>query len=259
MKIALIGCGNMGSSLAKHMSLRASLTLHDRNEEKGKKLAQELGAFWANSSQEAVRDADWVILAVKPKDLSVFKEQISLKKEQVLFSLLAGTPLSLLRKVFEAPTLIRMMPNLAVTIGKGIIGFSEEKKLDTHLKDAIQDIFFSFGLLLWIPEAKMDAFASLAASSPAFCLVAMEAMIEAGVSFGFSFQEAKEIVAQVFAGSAGLVQESSLHPAELKMQIASPGGTTIAGLLAFDACLGRKAFADALEASYLKGESLSRG
>ena len=252
MKIALIGCGNMGSALARHLAKHYSLTLCNRGKEKGQKLAKEVGAAWAASPAEAVKGADFVVLAIKPKDLSFLSSQISLNKDQTLLSVLAGTSFSLLREKFPEPMIVRMMPNLAVTIGKGIVGFAEEEGSEGKQKHEIEKMFSSLGLLCFISENKMDAFAALAASSPAFVFVIMEAMMEAGVSLGFSFPESREIVTAVFEGCAQLLKELPNHPAELKLQITSPGGTTIAGIQALESGGVRSALFEALNATYQK-------
>ncbi len=257
MKIAIIGCGSMGSALARHLSKHASLILCDRGKEKGQALAKEIGAHFIESPGDAIKDAEWVILAIKPKDLKLLAPQLTLTKDQTLFSVLSGATIATLKKLFVKPSVIRMMPNTAVSIGKGIIGFAEEEGLEESKKQKIEKQFSSLGLLHWIPENKMDAFAALAASSPAFGFVIMEAMMDAGVSLGFSAKESRDIVLSVFEGCVALLKDSSKHPAELKLQITSPGGTTIEGIYALEAGGIRKSMFDAMTATYLKGVKMS--
>ncbi len=260
MKIAIIGCGNMGSALARHLSLAkgTSLILCDRGKEKGPALAKEIGSQFVESPADAIKQADCVILAIKPKDLAHLAPQLDLTKEQTLFSVLSGATLSTLKKLFVKPSIIRMMPNTAVSIGKGIIGFAGGEGLDESKKQEIEKMFSSLGLLHWIPENKMDAFAALAASSPAFGFVIMEAMMDAGVSLGFSASQSREIVISMFEGCVALLKASpNKHPAELKLQITSPGGTTIEGIYALEAGGIRKSMFDAMNATYQKGIKMS--
>lgn len=258
MKIAIIGCGNMGSALAGHLSKGASLILCDRGKERGLSLAKDLGAQFVELPGDAIKQADWVILAIKPKDLAHLTPQLVFTKEQTVFSVLSGATLATLKKLFGKATIIRMMPNTAVSIGKGIIGFAEGEGLEEKKKQEIEKMFSSLGLVYWIPESKMDAFAALAASSPAFGFVIMEAMMDAGVSLGFSVSQSREIVISVFEGCASLLKASpNKHPAELKLQITSPGGTTIEGIYALEAGGIRKSMFDAMNAAYRKGIKMS--
>ncbi len=253
MNVTIIGSGNMGSALAKHLAKDYSLTLCNRNKEKGQKVAKEVGARFLESPQEAVKEADWVILAIKPKDLHDFGSQVSLTKNQILLSVLGGVSLDSLKQTFSKSCVVRMMPNTAVTTGKGIMGLAEDGMLDVEKKQEIEKMFSGIGHLFWIPDSKMNAFAAFAASSPAFGFVIMEAMMESGIALGFSAIESRQITTAVFEGCVALLQASPKHPAELKLQIASPGGTTIAGLYALEAGGVRKAIFDAMFATYNKG------
>ena len=259
MKISLIGSGNMGSLLAKHFAhiQGVSLVLCNRDRAKGEKIAQELGASSEGALEKAIEGADWILLAVKPKDLKdIAVKHLPLKQNQGIISILAGTSLDMLRKAFPGAHVVRMMPNLALSVQKGILGFAEDGTLEEKQKEDIQRLFRGLGLLLWLPESKMEAFASLAASSPAFVFVMMEAMIEAGIFLGFQAGEARKIVLAVFEGCVALLQDPSAQPVDLKLKIASPAGMTIAGLRKLEAGGIRAAIADALEAAYHRGKGL---
>jgi pyrroline-5-carboxylate reductase len=136
--------------------------------------------------------------------------------------MLAGTPVSMLKKAFPSASIVRIMPNLALTVEKGVIGITDP--LDPLLKQKIVEALEGMGSLYFLPESKMDAFTALCGSSPAFVFVILEAMIEGAVSMGFSFADARDLLLQVFDGCIQMVKTTGLHPAELKMQITSPGG-----------------------------------
>ena len=97
MKVALIGCGNMGSAVARHLAKRYELILSNRGEEKGQKLAKELNATFVKNPQEAIQGASWVILAIKPKDLKETSSQLSLEENQTLISVLGGVSIEALK------------------------------------------------------------------------------------------------------------------------------------------------------------------
>jgi len=101
MNIAIIGTGNMGGAVARHLAKEHSLTLCNRGIEKGEALATEIGARFVKTPQEAVKGADWVVLAVKPKDLQEIGEQLALTKNQILLSVLGGVSLDALKKAFK--------------------------------------------------------------------------------------------------------------------------------------------------------------
>jgi pyrroline-5-carboxylate reductase len=255
MKIAVIGCGVMGGALARHFAKTHTVFLSDRDKKKGMKLAEEIRASFLENASDAVQKADYILLAVKPKDLAELSGLIApiLTHQHVILSVLAGTTLPILKKHLPAATLIRIMPNLALTVGEGVIGLAEEGKLNAQQKSEIEALFRGLGLLLWLPDAKMEALTALSASSPAFIYVMIEEMIEAGVDSGFSAQESREIVLKTMEGAVALLRQSNKHPAELKLQIASPAGTTIAGLKEMEVSGVRAGIWNAVLAAYHRG------
>lgn len=219
MKIAIIGCGVMGSALARHLAKKHQVVLFNRSPGKAQALAEEIGAV----CQEGIADCEIVILAVKPKDLS----SVVLKLQgcnSLLISLLAGTSLASLKEHFPSARLIRMMPNLGILCGQGVIGLCSDEKGATDL------LWEGLGRVVWLDEVGLDRLGALVGSGIGFVFQWMEAMIEAGVFLGFSAAEAQELVALTIAGAAALQQASGQHPVLLKLQVASPGGMTIAGL-----------------------------
>lgn len=228
MQIAIIGCGVIGSAFAHHFAKKSSVIVCDKTLSKSSKLAQEIGGTATDKPAEAIQNAELVILAIKPKDLKDFaRENSSLfKPSQILVSALAGTPVATLRDYFNKPQIIRCLPNLPMLSGEGVIGFVETDVL----KETINTLFHGLGLLIWLSEEKLEGLSALAGSGPAFIYVIIEAMIESGVLLGFTQKESKELVLKTMEGSIKLLKETAASPAELKLKVASPGGTTIAGL-----------------------------
>lgn len=253
MKIAVIGSGNMGGAFIRYLSKDHEVVVSDRGSGRGEALAKEVHALYVRDVKKAVKGADIVILAVKPKDLENVTSMLSsvLVSTQLFISLLVGTSIASLKKIFPEVSVIRLMPNTAINVNQGILGFSAEDILPEQ-KNLLEVIFSPLGLVLWIIESKMEAFASLAASSPAFIFVLLESMIDSGVHMGFSVQEAKKIVLKVLEGCVALLQKTDLSPQELKWQISSPGGTTIEGLKALEESTFRIGIWQAIEAAYQK-------
>jgi pyrroline-5-carboxylate reductase len=230
--IGIIGCGHMGSSFAKRLGLRHPLILCDDSFEKAKITAQEVGGTAVKSCSDLVEQVKWILLAVKPKDLSSIANELGdkLTHSHLIISMLAGTPLEVLQNNFGSAAVIRIMPNMAVAYGQGVIGLAEHESISHETKEKLESLFSPLGMLYWLPEDQIDALTALTASGPAFVFVMIEAMVDAAIAMGFSSSDALPMVVQMMTGSLVMLNETKKHPAELKWQISSPAGTTIEGL-----------------------------
>lgn len=257
MKVAIIGCGVIGSALAHHFAKKNSVLLCDRTPAKSQALAKEIKGEAVHKHTDAIQKADVVILAIKPKDLKKFAEEASsvFKPEQILISALGGTSLATLRKYFPVLKIVRCLPNIPMICGEGVIGFVE----NAELKEKINQMFHGLGLLVWLTEEKLEGLSALAGSGPAFIYVIIEAMIDSGVFLGFQAHEAKELVLKTLEGSIKLLRETGVSPAELKLRVASPGGTTIAGLKALEESGLRGALMKTYQATYQKAQNMQKG
>ena len=257
MKIGVIGCGVIGSALAAHFAKKNRVMLFDRNFSKSSKLAAEIGAVAAHELSQVIQESDIVVLAIKPKDLKKFSEEASslFFAAHTLISVPGGTSLATLQSYFPKPHIIRCLPNIPMICGEGVIGFVE----DVKLKEQVNGLFQGLGLLVWLSEEKLEGLSALAGSGPAFVYVLIEAMIDSGVFLGFPAHEAKELVLKTLEGSIKLLRESGLPPAELKLKVASPGGTTIAGLKALEEGGVRGALMRTYKATLQKAKEMQKG
>jgi pyrroline-5-carboxylate reductase len=256
MKIAMVGCGTMGSAFARQLISKGSVFLFDQDREKAKVLSIELKCAFADKLFDAVQGAEIIFLAIKPKDLPKVAEIMAslLNKNQMVISMLAGTSLAVLRRYFPKPALLRIMPNLALICSEGIIGLVEEG-ISVAEKGKIDPLFKGMGLLIWMEESRMEALTALAASGIGMVFLMIEAMIEGGILIGFNPLEARELVLKTLQGAVALLNKTQKHPAELKWNIASPGGTTIAGLKRMEECQVRSGIMNAILASYEKAKN----
>ncbi len=254
MNIAVIGCGVMGSAFARHFAKTHTLILCDSDQKKIQDLAKEIKGSCEEKVDVAAQRADLVFLAVKPKDLSRVAQSLApaFEKRKVLISILAGTPVALLKQHLPHACIVRIMPNLGLIAKHGVIGLVEDSHLSAGEKKTIDSLIEGLGLCLWMPENKIDAITALSGSGIGFILVMIEAMIDGGVHLGFTAQEAREIVLETMEGAVALMRESGKHPTELKLQISSPGGTTIAGLKVMEETGVRSGILKTLVASYEK-------
>jgi pyrroline-5-carboxylate reductase len=253
MKITVIGCGVMGSALAGRFTGQHALFVYDRNPGKVKALCSS-GARACSSIKEAVKEGDLIILCVKPKDLPSIVSHVAGQswEGKVLVSILAGTSLESLASHFPGASIVRGMPNLALIYGQGVTGLAAEDWVSSEDKERVNLALKGTGLTLWMSEKKLEALTALSGSGIAFVIVMIEAMLDGGVYLGFSPQEALTIVLQTMEGAAALVRESGLHPAELKLRISSPGGTTIEGLRVMEEKKVRSGIMQTLIACYEK-------
>lgn len=254
LKIAVIGCGVIGGGFAKHFSSSHELTLFDKDRQLTEQLALELGksVCVAGDINEAIADKDVIFLAIKPQSLRDLKESLTrlLHSEQLLISTLAGVSLEKLEESFVGVPILRVMPNIACFYGQGVVSLVESITLSEKHRKYAENIFSGLGMTSWIPESQVDALTALTGSGPAFLFVLIESMVDAGVSMGLKFSEAQDLVLQTIIGAATIVKETGKHPGELKWQVSSPGGTTIAGLREMEDRAVRSGMMEAILAAY---------
>lgn len=267
---AFLGTGNMGSALARAAcrSLSPSeVILANRTYEKAEALARSLGCVAAISNEAAVRSARYIFLGVKPqfypelaKELTpVLRSCHEAGQDKVLISMAAGLTLDTLQKLYSEVgyniSILRIMPNTCAAVGRGIVALAGNE--DEHLA-AAEQILSGAGLVERIPERLMDAFTSLAGCGPAFVYPYIEALADGGVMAGLPRQQAIRYAAQTVLGAAAMVLETGKHPGQLKDEVCSPGGSTIAGVAELERAGLRSAAIDAVLASWERNKELGK-
>lgn len=257
MQIMIVGCGEMGSALAEGLAKTpgADFLFHDAHPEKAEELAKKLGGKavknTSNISDEAV-----LLLACKPDNIdsaATFLKDLPACK--FLGSVLAGVKTATLKKHFPRLTPVRLMPNLAVRYGEGVIAVAEDASLPTN---DISTFLAPLGTVKWLPEKDIDAFTALAGSGPAFIYVIIEALVDAGIFMGLKQKDSTDIAAAMIKGSLTVLEKSGKSPSQLKTQVTSPGGTTIAGLRKMEEKNVRSALFETLIATYEKSKSMGK-
>jgi len=233
-KIAIIGVGNMGGSLAKAVAKNlkgSSVFIYDKVFEKERDLIKS-GCIATAKVGDACRKADIIILAVKPNIIPVVISEIREElTDKLLISVAAGMKTDTYEEMVPGQRFIRAMPNMAVAVGEGMTTLvSGKHATEKDIEDA-RAIFEATGEVVVIKETLMDVATALAGSSPAYVFMMIEAMADAGVSEGLSRKTSYKMAAQAVMGSAKLMLESDENPGVLKDKICSPGGTTIAAVL----------------------------
>lgn len=201
-------------------------------------LAKELGGEAASNADIAAR-ADFVVLAVKPAKLADAAAELGAAK--VVVSLLGATPLETVAAAFPAAAAVRVMPNVGVEVRRGVLCLAGEAPEEVRAKLEL------LGRVVDLPDEDFDAATAVMGCSPAYLAVAVEAIAEAGAADGLDSELARELVVETAVGTAELLRSHS--PAEVRKAVASPGGSTEAGLEALAAAGAGGAFEAAVEAS----------
>lgn len=264
-KLGLIGCGAMGSALAKGIVKHGGVSpdnfyVYDIVPERMEYLVLSLGCRSGNL-EELCRECDLLILAVKPQDVENVLASMAgfFRKEQLLVSVAAGISTRSIEKLLPAGSkVIRLMPNTPCLIGAGAVAVSSGKEVTLEELEYVESLLTPLGMVKRVPEKLMEAVTGLSGSGPAFAFYFIEALIDGGVEAGLSRDLATDLAAQTVLGAARMLLESGRHPAELKNAVTSPGGTTSAGLLALEEGAARAAIIKAVTQAARRAGELKR-
>ncbi len=262
MKIGFIGTGNMGYALiqAAMNGEDNDILVYDKDEKKAKSIASHTGATFADARTIA-SECDYVFLGVKPNIVPAVIGEIEdyIGKDTTLVSMAAGVKIDSIEKMInkDGVAIIRIMPNLAVSIGSGTVLWCTNAAA-SNKAEAFVEAMGAAGEFARIEESRMDAGSAISGCGPAFAYMFIDAMADGGVACGLTREAALEYAAQVLIGAARMVQETGRHPAELKDEVCSPGGSTIAGVLALEDGAFRATVSGAVKASYKKTRELGK-
>lgn len=233
----IIGVGNMGSSLIKGMLAKAPtdferIRIFDASTDK-------MTTFSANKSIEVLknfsgkRDEDVTVLCIKPQDLGAVAGALKgrIPKDSLLVSILAGITMDDIAEAFQHKgSVVRAMPNIAGMVGEAATAMCGSEGIDKEHSALAEKLFRSIGEADWTKEANLDAVTGLSGSGPAYVYMVIEALTDGGVKMGLPRPLALSLATQTVLGSAALVKQTGLHPAVLRDQVTTPGGTTISAI-----------------------------
>ncbi len=266
-RIAFIGSGAMAQALAGGL-LKAGLSADqicasDPDLQQRRRFEEQLGIKPSASNAAAVAGADIVVLAVKPGLVSRVLEALGGGEElarPLWISIAAGVALSTLAKALPGGArILRAMPNTPALVGAGATALCANAAASDSDRAAGEALFRAVGTAWLAPsEALIDAVTGLSGSGPAYVFLILEALGDAGVRVGLPREAAYQLAFQTVYGAAKLAMESGQHPASLKDQVTSPGGTTIAGLERLEARGVRAALYEAVEAATARSRELGR-
>ncbi len=264
IKLGAIGGGVMGSAILSRLLERGiyqsdEIIVSDPTREQRDLLQSEYGVQVTDANNLAAT-APVLLLAIKPQIFDrVVADLAQPVAARLIVSILAGVSIDRLERAFPDCAIVRAMPNTPATVGAAMTAIAAGSSVNaTDLALATQ-IFQAIGQVVTIPESLMDAVTGLSGSGPAYVAIAIEALADGGVAAGLPRTIADRLAVQTVLGTAQLLQETNLHPAQLKDRVTSPGGTTIAGVTKLEQAGFRAALIEAVIAAAQRSQELGKG
>jgi pyrroline-5-carboxylate reductase len=263
-RIAFLGGGNMAEAIIKGLLREEPATpimVAEISAERRDHLTRSFpGISVVDNSTEAAAWGEIVILSIKPQQatsvLAILEQ--ALGSDKLIVSIMAGVRTATIEDAVASKTrVVRVMPNTPALVGMGATAICPGKNAGPKDLDVVEAIFAKAGLVVRVEEKQMDAVTGLSGSGPAYVFTFIEALSDAGVKTGLPRDVATKLALQTVLGSARMLAETGEHPAKLREQVTSPGGTTIAGLHALENGRFRGTIMDAVEAATKRSQELA--
>ena len=264
MKLGVIGLGNMataiiGGIIKAGMFAPSEIIGSDASDGQRKKAENDLGINTSEKNSAAVKDCDYVILAVKPQIYEDVLPEIKevLTDKQVLISIAPGKTLEYLQeRLIPGAKIVRLMPNTPALVGEGCTGVCKNANVTEDEFAYVMMMLAGFGRAFEVKESQMDAVVAVSGSSPAYVFMLIDAMADGAVAEGLDRATAIKMASQAVLGSAKMVLETGKHPAELKDMVCSPAGTTIDAVAVLEEGGFRASVIDAMSACAEKSRKI---
>ena len=264
-KIAFIGPGVMAEAmiaglLRQKLANPKNIIASGPREARGEELHQKYGIKVAVDNAASVHEADVVVLSVKPQRLSeVMKGLKGIRVDALVLSIIAGASMKKISTGLKHKSIVRSMPNTPGQIGEGITVWTASKDVNEEQQKMARSILSAMGQEVFVEdEGYLDMATALSGSGPAYVFLFTEALIDAGVHMGFPRRIAEQLVLQTIKGSASFYEGASRHPATLRNQVTSPGGTSAEALYYLEKAGFRTAISRAVWAAYQRSLELGK-
>jgi pyrroline-5-carboxylate reductase len=262
--LAFIGSGVMAEAmingLLRHgLVAPQAITASDPHPERGVELAERYGVGHTTDNAAAASQAQVVVLSVKPQVLPTVLPGLNghLQPDALVLSIVAGARIQTIAKGLGHDRIVRVMPNTPAQIGEGMSVWMSTPTVEERQREQARDILRALGEEVSVDnEDYLDMATALSGTGPAYVFLFMEALIDAGVHLGFSRRVAQQLVLQTLRGSVAFAQQSSLHPAQLRNMVTSPGGTSAEALYQLEKGGLRTVLSRAVWAAYQKSRYL---
>lgn len=253
MKIGFIGAGNMGKAYIRALE-ENELYFVDKNPNTIEEIEKISNAKHVNEIKELVSISDVIIIAIKPQILDIILNELGKidLSNKLIISLVAGIKIyHYRRKLGDKIKFVRVMPNTPALIKKGICGYTTYN-LDGIDEISAKSILESTGKALKVEEDKLDIITAISGSGPAYVFLLINSIADAGVKLGLTKEESLLLASETFIGAGSMINETGIHPEQLKDMVTSPGGTTAVGLAMLEECKVRSSMIKTVEAVYNK-------
>jgi pyrroline-5-carboxylate reductase len=260
VKLGVIGGGVMGCAIVSRLLDRgiyqsSEIAIGEPTRSQRELLHHQYGVQ-VTDDNNLVAMAPVLLLAIKPQIFDVVITELSQPPAELIVSILAGVSIAQLERAFPDRAVVRAMPNTPATVGMGLTAIAAGHLVRSEQLELVTQIFQAVGEVVTVPESLMDAVTGLSGSGPAYIAIAIEALADGGVAAGLPRQIADKLALQTVLGTAGLLTQSQLHPAQLKDRVTSPGGTTIAGVTKLEQAGFRSALIEAVIAAANRSREL---
>jgi pyrroline-5-carboxylate reductase len=263
-KIGIIGCGNMGEAILRGLhqkGMAKGIVVSEVRSDRREYIKKNYGVEAIQDNRALASQVQVIILAVKPQELKGVLQEIApaLEPSTLLISIAAGASLGAIAAILAKDVrLIRVMPNIAALALESATALSPGAEVSAPDLEQAREIFNAMGRTVIVSESLMDAVTGMSGSGPAYVSLFIEALADGGVRMGLPRKDALEMAIQTVLGTARLLTEQGEHPAHLKDRVASPGGTTIAGIAALEAKGFRGAVMEAVAAATQRSKELAK-
>lgn len=260
--IAFIGAGSMAEAviagIVEQQVLPAQQVFVTNKSDYARleELQKRYGVALLDPEREALRQADLVVLATKPKDIHQAMADIRpyLKEQAAILSVIAGVSIQTIEEGLGERPIARCMPNTSATIGKSATGVALNAATSEEMRQHILNLLASIGIVKEVKEDDLHAVTALSGSGPAYVYYLAEALEAAAIQKGLSKEISRDLIIQTLEGAAAMLRKTGTEPAELRKHVTSPNGTTEAGLKALE----RRFFKEAIEECIHCAENRSR-
>ncbi len=264
-KISFIGPGVMAEAmiaglLRQKLATPENLTAAGPRPERGEELPKKYGIQATCDNSAAVSDADVVVLSVKPQRLGeVMKGLRGIRPEALVLSIVAGASIRKIALGLKHKSIVRSMPNTPGQIGQGITVWAASPETSGDQREMAKSILGALGQQVFVEdESYLDMATALSGTGPAYVFLFTEALIDAGVHMGFPRRISEQLVLQTIKGSAAFYEQAERHPATLRNQVTSPGGTSAEALYYLEKAGFRTAISRAVWAAYQRSLELGK-
>lgn len=262
--VAFIGAGAMGAAMIGGLAGgddidQARMIASDRNQDRLALVRDQFGVRTTPCNREAAREADVVVLAVKPQVLPAVLAELrgAIRRDALTLSIVAGASIGAIASLLRHRAIVRTMPNTPAQVGEGMTVWTATPEVSPEQREQAGTIVRSLGRQLFVDDERfLDIATAISGTGPAYVFLMMEALIDAAVHLGFSRGDARELVVQTIRGAAIYAEHQPVHPAELRNRVTSPGGTTAEALYQLEKGSFRTIMSKAVVAAFRRSVAL---